>query len=179
MTCYSLQLCKSPCNCTYRLARLRKQCSSALQTQRMPTTRNEEYRYTDLTQLLRSNLQVCSQSFQQRILTSGCTRTVPALTGTRQQVAEGKSDQAVHQLERQPLKEANSSTAVLIDGVFQPQLSNLTAIPDAVYVGSLANAPAAAAKQLARLSALCGPMYCFAQIASAQNSKRWPTNIPS
>jgi Fe-S cluster assembly protein SufD len=31
---------------------MRAECSAALRTQRMPTTRNEEYRFTDITPLL-------------------------------------------------------------------------------------------------------------------------------
>ena len=37
---------------------MRAQCLEALRTQRMPTNRNEEYRFTDLTPLLRLKLQV-------------------------------------------------------------------------------------------------------------------------
>ena len=37
---------------------MRAQCMEALRTQRMPTNRNEEYRFTDLSPLLKRNLQV-------------------------------------------------------------------------------------------------------------------------
>lgn len=41
-----------------RLQSLQAECLQALETQRMPTIRNEEYRYTDVSLLLRSNPQV-------------------------------------------------------------------------------------------------------------------------
>ncbi len=34
---------------------MRAECAEALRTQRMPTTRNEEYRYTDLSAILQAS----------------------------------------------------------------------------------------------------------------------------
>lgn len=33
---------------------MREECTAALRTQRMPTTRNEEYRFTDITPILQT-----------------------------------------------------------------------------------------------------------------------------
>ena len=42
-----------------RLMELRKECRHLLENQRMPTLRNEEYRFTDVSRLLRTNAQAC------------------------------------------------------------------------------------------------------------------------
>lgn len=42
----------------HRLAGLRQECQTLLETQRMPTLRNEEYRFTDVSKLLRTDAQV-------------------------------------------------------------------------------------------------------------------------
>ena len=39
---------------------MRAECTAALRTQRMPTTRNEEYRFTDITPLLQLEPRVLS-----------------------------------------------------------------------------------------------------------------------
>lgn len=48
----------SPCKVRCRLEAMQTECTSALRTQRMPTTRNEEYRFTDVGPLLQIQPQV-------------------------------------------------------------------------------------------------------------------------
>lgn len=99
---------------------LRSSCQSALSSLRMPSTRNEEYRFTDISPLLNSALAVA-----------------PA-------------DAAVNseQLEQLTVPEAAGSRVVLVNGSFRPELSDLSAVGEGVYVGGAAGAPADVLKQL-------------------------------
>jgi Fe-S cluster assembly protein SufD len=87
---------------------------------RMPSTRNEEYRFTDISPLLGSSL------------------------------ALAPADAAVDagMLEQLELPEAAGSRIVLVNGVFRPELSDLSALPAGCYVGGSAGAPADAVQQL-------------------------------
>jgi Fe-S cluster assembly protein SufD len=86
----------------------------------MPSTRNEEYRYTDISPLLNAAL------------------------------APAPADAAVdtQQLEQLAVPEAAGSRVVLVNGVFRPELSDLAAVGEGVYVGGAAGAPAEAVQQL-------------------------------
>lgn len=87
---------------------------------RMPSTRNEEYRFTDISPVLGSSL------------------------------ALAPADAAVDagMLEQLELPEAAGSRIVLVNGVFRPELSDLSALPAGCYVGGSAGAPADAVQQL-------------------------------
>lgn len=102
------------------LAELRASCQPALSTMRMPSTRNEEYRFTDLTPVLSNSL------------------------------ALAPADAAVDagMLEQLALPEAAGSRIVLVNGVFRQGLSDLSALPAGCYVGGSAGAPAEALQQL-------------------------------
>ncbi|GAX78218.1 hypothetical protein CEUSTIGMA_g5660.t1 [Chlamydomonas eustigma] len=88
----------------------------ALQTLRMPTKRNEEYRFTDLSVLTQSTLQAPVSS-------SG-----PSLT--KDEISK------VHSL-----PEADQTRVLILDGVFQPHLSTLNGLPAGLYVGDMSQAP--------------------------------------
>ena len=49
-----------------RLAAMREECTAALRTLRMPTMRNEEYRFTDVTPILQTVPRVRAASRRQR-----------------------------------------------------------------------------------------------------------------
>eukprot|EP00891_Asterochloris_glomerata_P000977 jgi/Astpho2/977/e_gw1.00016.340.1_t len=91
---------------------MRAQCLEALRTQRMPTNRNEEYRFTDLTPLLRLKLQAAVLSQQP---------PEEALSG--------------HRIE-------GASRLVVVDGVLDQALSDTAVLPAEVYCGGLQGAPA-------------------------------------
>jgi Fe-S cluster assembly protein SufD len=93
----------------------------------MPSTRNEEYRYTDISPLLNAALVM------------------------------GDADGAVdaQQLEQLAVPEAAGSRVVLVNGAFRPELSDLTALGEGVYVGSAAGAPAEVLEQLVSSGARC------------------------
>jgi Fe-S cluster assembly protein SufD len=86
----------------------------------MPSTRNEEYRYTDISPLLNAAL-------------------VPA-------PADAAVDSQL--LEQLAVPEAAGSRVLVVNGVFRPELSDLAAVGEGVYVGSAAGAPADAVQQL-------------------------------
>jgi hypothetical protein len=110
----------APCSVPSAVSTLRSSCQSALSSLRMPSTRNEEYRYTDISSLLNSALAVA-----------------PA-------------DVAVNseQLEQLAVPEAAGSRVVLVNGAFRPELSDLSAVGEGVYVGGAAGAPADVLQQL-------------------------------
>lgn len=87
---------------------------------RMPSTRNEEYRFTDISSLLSASLALA-----------------PADAAVDQQL-----------LEQLGFPEAAGSRVVLVNGVFRPDLSDLSALPAGAYVGSCTGAPAEALQQL-------------------------------
>jgi len=96
---------------------------------RMPTTRNEEYRFTDVAALTSASL-------------------TPA--------AAGASIDAAF-LEQLRFPESKGSTVVLVNGHVRSELSDLTALPKGAYVGGAAGAPADVLKHLVSVcvSACC------------------------
>lgn len=126
----------APCSCSVpsAVSALRSSCQSALSSLRMPSTRNEEYRYTDISSLLNSALAVA-----------------PA-------------DAAVNseQLQQLAVPEAAGSRVVLVNGTFRPELSDLSAVGEGVYVGGAAGAPADVLQQL--VSALSAVRSSFAAL---------------
>lgn len=93
---------------------------SALSSLRMPTTRNEEYRFTDIAPLLRANLQA----------------------------AAGDAAVSEELLQQCAIPEAANSTVVLVNGSLRADLSKMSGVPAGVYIGSIAGAPAEAVAQL-------------------------------
>lgn len=99
------------------LAALQSGCLSALATARMPTTRNEEYRFTDVSPVL------------QATLAPGAGPTaVPADAIDAALAAAG-------------MKADAAATVVVVDGQIDEQRSSLGGLPEGVYVGGLAGAP--------------------------------------
>lgn len=96
------------------LANLQSICLSALATARMPTTRNEEYRFTDIGPVLQQSL-------------------APGAGGEAASVAEACATHA--------LKQETAATVVVVDGVLDQQRSSTGGLPEGVYVGGLAGAP--------------------------------------
>jgi Fe-S cluster assembly protein SufD len=91
---------------------------------RMPSTRNEEYRYTDISPLLNASLAIA-----------------PADAAVSSQ-----------QLEQLAVPEAAGSRVVLVNGVFRPELSDLSAVgQEGVFIGSAAGAPAEVLQELVSL----------------------------
>lgn len=87
---------------------------------RMPSTRNEDYRFTDISSVLNGGL-------------------APASTGV-------SVDQ--HLLDELNFPEAAGSSVVLVDGIFRPELSDISALPSGTYVGGSAGAPSEVLQQL-------------------------------
>jgi hypothetical protein len=87
---------------------------------RMPSTRNEEYRFTDLSPVLNSSLALAP--------------------------ADAAVDAAM--IEQLALPEAAGGRIVLVNGVFRPELSDLSGLLAGCYIGGSAGAPADAVQQL-------------------------------
>lgn len=99
-----------PCS----LANLQSSCLSALATTRMPTTRNEEYRFTDISPVLQQSL------------------------GPAAPADAASIDEACAAL---GLKATPAATVVVVDGAIDEQRSSMSGLPEGVYVGGLAGAP--------------------------------------
>ncbi|CAL8463795.1 g3329 [Coccomyxa elongata] len=124
---------------------MRVDCLAALRTQRMPTTRNEEYRFTDIAPILQLEPQVAASAT----------------------VLPGEAIAAL--VEASPLKEA-VARVVVIDGAVASQLSDTERLPQEVFVGSLREAPALpAAQQLGKQARLRGSPFALVNGATAQD----------
>lgn len=97
------------------LATVRSACLSALATQRMPTTKNEDYRFTDLGSVLKSTLQTPSAAPADLIASAVAARS---------------------------MKHSLAATVVVVDGVVDLTNTTINDIPKGVFVGSIVNAPA-------------------------------------
>ncbi len=106
-----------PCLALCReLATLRSSCQSALATMRMPTTRNEDFRFTDVTPILQSTLQPASP-------------------------AAASEDSIAAAVARHDLKQPAAAVVVVVDGVVHDTLGCAGCLPTGVYVGGLEAAP--------------------------------------
>mmetsp|Transcript_19381 Transcript_19381/g.41937 ORF Transcript_19381/g.41937 Transcript_19381/m.41937 type:complete len:485 (+) Transcript_19381:93-1547(+) len=112
----------------------------ALSSMRMPSTRNEEYRFTDITPLLKSKVQVAS----------------------------GAAAVDAQQVQAHALPEA-SHYAVVVNGVLRPDLSKLNGLPAGTYIGSIQGAPAAVQEKLGTLSGARGGPFAVLNGAAAQD----------
>lgn len=81
----------------------------------MPTSKNEEYRFTDVTPILQAGVRA----------------------------PEAPSTEAVAAaVERHHLKQPTAATIVIVDGTVHAGLSTSTSIPEGAYIGGVAGAPA-------------------------------------
>ena len=89
---------------------LRQKAASQVVQSSMPTTKDEEWRFTSLSELLQSNLQPASPANVK-------PESVAAFT----------------------LPETSHSLLVFVNGVYTPELSDTSSLPAGVYVGNLEN----------------------------------------
>jgi len=106
------------------LEAVREGAIAHVHTQTLPSTRNEEWRFTDLSSLMNVEL-----SQPDRTLTPKAA-----------------------DLEAYAVPEAAESHAVFINGQFSPELSSLGAIPESIFVGTVAQAADDLVAQLGKLS---------------------------
>ena len=102
------------------LTDLKKPASSLLIQSKIPNRRDEEWQFTDLSDLLKINFQVAE-----------------------------KVSLSTDILNQFILEEAKQSRLVFVNGIYSPELSDLTALPDHVYVGNLSNLPDAQKTKIA------------------------------
>lgn len=134
---------------TPSLAALNASCAALLPALRVPTTRNEEYRFTDLAPLTSAGLVASSPA---------------SLDDAR--VAEAAAALA---------PSSASPAAVLlvtVDGRFAPALSDTSALPSSsgAYAGPLSGAPQAAAERLGKLSSARGGPFAAVNGALASDA---------
>uniref|UniRef100_A0A7S3VGQ3 Fe-S cluster assembly protein SufD n=1 Tax=Dunaliella tertiolecta TaxID=3047 RepID=A0A7S3VGQ3_DUNTE len=126
------------------IAALHASSWSAIPTMRMPSTRNEEYRFTDISPLLKSTV-------------------VPA------QNEVPVSSELVSSLVPE---EAATTCAVVVNGVLRQELSNLSGLQKAhgAYVGGLAGAPKDVTAKLGQLSASRGGPFALLNGGAARDA---------
>jgi len=120
--------------------------AAALATTRMPTTRNESFRFTDLSPLVGAPI-VAHDKFD----------------------ADAKQISVLAQVERLSLEESRGATAVLVNGRFDADLSDLSAVPAGVFVGPLSSAPDAARASVGAQSAARGGPFATLNTATAED----------
>jgi len=98
----------------------------------MPTTRNELYRYTDLAPLLTSPVSAPPAPDAAALDSALAAAELPAACGTR---------------------------VVIVDGRFDAERSNLSALPAAAFVGAASDAPPAVAALLGAQSRVRGSLF--------------------
>ncbi|KAF5827276.1 iron-sulfur cluster assembly protein [Dunaliella salina] len=126
------------------IAALHASSWSAIPSMRMPSTRNEEYRFTDISPLLKATV-------------------VPA------QIEVPVSSELVSSLV--PV-EAATTCAVVVNGVLRQELSNLSGLQKApgAYVGGLAGAPKDVTAKLGQLSASRGGPFALLNGGTARDA---------
>ncbi|AFY79656.1 FeS assembly protein SufD [Pleurocapsa sp. PCC 7327] len=95
-----------------KIEELRRQAVSQVLESRIPSKRDEEWRFTDLSDLLQISFQVAE-----------------------------KATVAAGDLERLTLPEAKQSRIVFVNGFYSPELSDVSGLPESVYVGNLVDLP--------------------------------------
>ncbi len=113
----------------------------ALATLRMPTTRVEEYRFTDLAPLYKAGL-----------------RTAPPPDETQGDLAAGLG-----------FPECEGSRVVLVNGQLHAGLSQLGKLPAGIFVGSIKDAPVDVGAQLVSVSkhsGMIGHVHCGSRDAN-------------
>jgi len=100
---------------TAQLSSLRSSCLAALSTQRMPTNKNEEYRFTDISPVLQSTLIAPSAVSADLVTTAVAARS---------------------------LKKSTAASLIVVDGALDTAHTTINNLPKGVYVGGIAGAPA-------------------------------------
>lgn len=91
---------------------IRQQAANKVVKSSFPTNRDEEWRFNDLSDLQKQDFRLATKP-------------------TLEQSA----------LESFVLAEASNSRLVFVNGIYNPELSDLSALPEGIYVGNLANLP--------------------------------------
>lgn len=94
------------------LEKLRQKATAIVSQSKMPSKKDEEWRLTDLSELVKQNFQVAAPV---------ALRTYTLLPFT--------------------LPEAHNSSMVFVNGFYSPELSNVSGLPEGIYVGNLAGLP--------------------------------------
>jgi Fe-S cluster assembly protein SufD len=138
-----------------RLAALRSSCAELLPALRVPTTRAEEYRFTDMSPLTSSGLSDALAAFSDDNNDTAALRSAVAALGW---------------------DAVRGSTLVTVDGRVRADLSDVSALMSSngaaasVYAGSLSGAPEEAARKLGELSSARGGPFAAVNGALARDA---------
>jgi len=122
------------------LAGVRAASWAALPSMRMPTTRNEEYRFTDITPIVKSTLVPADAS----------------VAVSREEVSKWVP------------KDSAQSYVVIVNGVLRPELGDVSGVQGGIYVGPLSGAPKEVAAHVGKLSAERGGPFAMLSAAAAR-----------
>lgn len=114
-----LKQCESKNTATDLLKNLRQQAVSKVLESRIPTKSDEEWRFTDLSNLLQNTFQVAE-----------------------------KVTVSTDDFETYILPEAKQSQLVFVNGFYAPELSDVSGLPEGVYVGNLTHLEASKTNKL-------------------------------
>lgn len=103
------------------LQELRDHAAVRVQEQSFPSTRDEEWRFTDLSDLLTVNLTT---------------------------VREANTPAELAKVAKYQLPEAAQSRLVFVDGIYAPQLSSLSDLPEGLIIGNLVDLPESEQRQI-------------------------------
>ncbi len=103
------------------LEQLRQKAASVVVQSRMPSQKDEEWRFTDLSELLQLNFQTA-----------------------------GEAEVTHDTLEGFILPEAAQSRVVFVNGFYAPQLSDISGLPEGVYVGNLSDLSISQSKEIVK-----------------------------
>jgi len=108
---------------------IRQQSKSWLSRLSVPTKKDEDWRFIDLSSLTTG-----------KFVTVGAVRPKGLLKDTASHIASRPKGYRSAYREA-PLPETENSRLVFINGIYNDELSNITGLPQGIYVGSLANLP--------------------------------------
>lgn len=98
---------------------IRQKAANTVVGQNIPTTKDEDWRFTDLSNLIKQDFQLASKAKVDKFTLNSFL-----------------------------LSEAVNSCLVFVNGIYAPELSNLSALPEEIYVGNLANLPTSLSEKL-------------------------------
>jgi Fe-S cluster assembly protein SufD len=101
-----LKQCRIPDNEVNWLKDIRQQAASWVARLRVPSKKDEEWRFTDLSSLVETEFVVASSNKEETVIS---------------------------------LPEASNSRVVFVNGIYSPELSDISGLPERIYVGNLAN----------------------------------------
>ncbi|MGL5807673.1 MAG: Fe-S cluster assembly protein SufD [Xenococcaceae cyanobacterium] len=106
---------------------IREQAANWVLRLQTPTKHDEDWRFTDLSDLVATNFSACREARSRTALDVATQVRHPRLVSTLGSIASTPSTSQSH--------------LVFVNGIYSPELSNLSALPESVFVGNLTQLP--------------------------------------